>query len=126
MCANIRLLSKRQRRRKVTQSVKKILTNVNIENNNSNILHSVGNLLPDVCFNVRNNDTINDDMIVDNVDMLDYENIPTILAENHNSNSIFGGNIFHSAENVYSSENFDESSKDKDVVMHTFSVNLYQ
>lgn len=30
---------------------------------------------------------------------------------------------FHSAENDYSSENIDESSKDKDVVMHTFSVN---
>jgi len=121
MHKNIRLLSKRQRRQKVTQSIKKILTNLNTENNNSNILHSIGNLLSDVCFNVGNNDTV-DDMVADSVDVLNYENFPTISAKNCDSSSIFE-NCFHSAENDYSSENIDESSKDKDIIMHTFSVN---
>jgi len=122
MHKNIRLLSKRQRRRKVTQSIKKILTNLNSENNNSNILHSVGNLLSDVCFNVGNNDTVDDDIVADSVDVLDYENFPTISAKNCDSSSIFE-NFFHSAEDDYSSENIDESRKDKDIIMHTFSVN---
>jgi len=41
-------------------------------------LYSVGNLLSDVCFNVGNNDTVDDDMEADSVDVLDYENFPTI------------------------------------------------
>lgn len=71
MCENIKLLSKRQWRRKVTQSVKNVLTNINTENNNFNILHSVSNFSFDECFNVGNNNTVDDDMVIDNVSECD-------------------------------------------------------
>lgn len=115
MCENIKLLSKRQRRRKVTQSVKNVLTNINTENNNFNILHSFSF---DECFNVGNNNTVDDDMVIDNVPECD--NISTTSTENCNSSNVFEDYSFHSAKNGNSSENIDKS-KDKNSDAYIFS-----